>query len=94
MVGLILAFIFLTPSKWFRDQPHANSIAMIQAPEQGRSVFWIDPQQFKGVPEQDREIAASAMLKARTGKKQKLVKLEPIFDSEDEIRGYMAFTQP
>ena len=94
MVGLIVAFIFLTPSRWFRDQPHGNSIAMIQAPERNMSVFWIDPQQFKGVPEPLRETTASALLKARTGKKQKLVKLEPIFDSEDEIRGYMAFTQP
>ena len=35
MVGIILAFIFLTPREWFRDQPRippkASSIAMLPA---------------------------------------------------------------
>jgi hypothetical protein len=35
-----------------------------------------------------------ALLKARTGKKYNVVRLEPIIDSEQETKGYMAFTAP
>ena len=38
MVGLILAFIFLTPREWFRDQPRANSIVMLPS-EHGETVM-------------------------------------------------------
>ena len=38
MVGLILAFIFITPREWFRDQPRANSIVMLPA-ERGATEF-------------------------------------------------------
>jgi hypothetical protein len=93
MVGLILAFIFLTPPAWFRDQPRASSIVMLPS-ENGATVFWMDPDQLTPVAESERPERAGAMLKARTGKKYKIVRLEPIFDSEQEIRGYMAYTMP
>jgi hypothetical protein len=93
MVGIILLFIFLTPREWFRDQPRASSIVMVQSPARGTSEFWIEPQQLDGVPEAERKSRASALLDARF-KKQNLVRLEPIFDSEQEIRGYLAVTKP
>jgi hypothetical protein len=93
MVGLILAFIFLTPREVFRDQPRASSIVMLPA-EHGSNVFWMDSEQLVGVPEAQRATRASALLKARTGKKYDVVRLEPIVDSEQEIKGYMAFTTP
>jgi len=93
MVGLILAFIFLTPREWFRDQPRASSIVMLPA-EHGSTVFWMDSEQLGGVPEVERAGRASALLQAHTGKKYKVVRLEPIVDSEQEIKGYMAFTTP
>jgi len=94
MVGLILAFIFLTPRAWFRDQPRASSIVMLPS-EHGATVFWMDAEQFSsGATEADRSSKASALLKARTGKKYNVVRLEPIVDSEQEIKGYMAFTTP
>jgi hypothetical protein len=46
MVGIILAFIFLTPRDLFRDQPRipqASTIAMLPS-EHGSSVYWVDPQ--------------------------------------------------
>lgn len=92
MVGLILAFIFLTPRDWFRDQPRPSSIVMLPS-EHGATVFWMDSEQFSGAPEADRA-KAGALLKARTGKKYNVVRLEPIVDSEKEIKGYMAFTTP
>jgi len=93
MVGLILAFIFLTPRDVFRDQPRASSIVMLPA-ERGANVFWMDSEQFGNVTESERAARAGALLKARTGKKYNVVRVEPIVDSEQEIKGYMAFTTP
>jgi len=93
MVGLILAFIFLTPRDVFRDQPRASSIVMLPA-EHGANVFWMDSEQFGDVAEPERAARAGALLKARTGKKYNVIRVEPIVDSEQEIKGYMAFTTP
>jgi hypothetical protein len=93
MVGLIVAFIFLTPREWFRDQPRANSIVMLPA-EHGETVFWMDAEQLSNTPEAARTMQAGALLQARTGKKYHVSRLEPIVDSEQEIKGFMAFTTP
>jgi hypothetical protein len=93
IVGLILAFIFLTPRDVFRDQPRASSIVMLPA-EHGATVFWMDSEQLGDIPEGQRSARASALLKARTGKKYNVVRVEPIIDSEQEVKGYMAFTTP
>lgn len=93
MCGLILAFIFLTPRVWFRDQPRANSIVMLPS-EHGETVFWMDAQQLSSTPANARPQEAGALLQARTGKKYRVVRLEPIVDSEQEIKGFMAFTTP
>ena len=53
MVGIILAFIFLTPRDWFRDQPripNASSIAMLPS-ENGSLVFFVDRELLDGIPE-------------------------------------------
>ena len=89
MVGLILAFIFFTPREWFRDQPKASSIVMIRP-----DAFWMNSEQLANVPEAERVTRAAALLNARTGKKYNVVRLEPIVDSEQEIKGFMAFTTP
>src|SRR5579859_4504078 len=93
MVGLILAFIFLTPREWFRDQPRANSIVMLPS-EHGETVFWMDAQQLGNVTDSARTTEAAAVLQAKTGKKYRVVRVDPILDSEQEIKGYMAFTAP
>ncbi|MDX2153877.1 MAG: hypothetical protein SFV54_24260 [Bryobacteraceae bacterium] len=90
MVGLILAFIFLTPREWFRDQPRAGSIVMLPA-EQQTNVYWLEPDLLLAVPEERRFANAAELLKAQ--KRLELVRLEPIFDSEQEIRGFMAYTR-
>jgi hypothetical protein len=94
MVGLILVFIFATPRDWFRDQPRASSVVMV--PTDHGAGFWIEPELLAGVPESDRLARAGQLLKDRTpaGKKHAITRLEPIFDSEQEIKGYMAFTTP
>jgi len=93
MVGLILAFIFLTPRGWFRDQPRiprASRIAALPA-ERGALIFWIEAELLEGVPEERRLRKAEDLLRFQTGEKQNLVRLEPVLDSEQEIKGYIAF---
>jgi hypothetical protein len=92
MVGLILAFLFLTPRGWFRDQarlPRANKIAMLQGGH-GTSVYWIDSALLTSIPEPQRLDKVREMLRAR-GETQTVVRLEPALDSEAETTGYIAF---
>lgn len=92
MVAIIVAFIFLTPREWFRDQPRASNVVMV--PSEHGSAFWIEPELLAGVSEGARAERASSMIQARTGKKHAVTRVEAIFDSEKDIRGYMAFTTP
>jgi len=93
MVGLILAFIFLTPREFFRDQPRAYNITMLP-PVAGASVYWMEPELLAGVPETDRAQKASDLVRGRFGRSQALLRLEPIFDEEKEIKGFLAYTRP
>ena len=97
MVAIILAFIFLTPREWFRDQPRiprASNIAMLPG-ENGSEMYLIDPELLSGIPENQRMERLSGILKSRTGKNQTILRVQPIYDdSEKELKGYMAFTKP
>jgi hypothetical protein len=93
MVALILAFIFLTPRGFFRDQPRAYSITMLP-PDQGASVFWIEPELLVNVAETDRDAKASDLLRGRFGRSHTLTRLQPIYDDEKEIKGFLAYTRP
>ncbi|MDP9054069.1 MAG: hypothetical protein M3N93_07160 [Acidobacteriota bacterium] len=91
----ITLFIFLAPRQWFRDQPritHASQITSL--PSHGESVFWIESELISSYPENERLDRLSRLLSARTGKTQQLTRIEPILDSEQEIKGYMAFAKP
>jgi hypothetical protein len=92
---VIAAFIFYSPRQWFRDQPripHASRITSL--PSHGESVFWIESELVSSFPESERLDKLGKLLTARTGKTQSLTRIEPIFDSEQEIKGYMAFARP
>jgi len=96
MVGLILAFIFLTPRNWFRDQPRtpqASQVALLGAGH-GSNIFWIEPELLSGVAEDQRFDKAARILRERTGRQVVLTRVEPILDSEQEIKGYMAVARP
>ena len=97
MVALILLFIFATPREWFRDQPRiprASNITMMPG-ENSSNMFLIDPELLSGVPEDQHLSKLAEILKTRTGKKQSVLRLQPIYDdSENELKGYMAFTNP
>jgi hypothetical protein len=90
MVALIVAFVFLTPREWFRDQPRAANVVMLPS-EKGVEHFWIAPELMANLTEDARLARANQLLKSRTGKHHRVSRLEPIFDSEQEIRGFMAY---
>jgi hypothetical protein len=97
MVGLILAFVFLTPRSWFNDQeriPGASRIAMLQAHDTNGHWYWIDAELLSNVPEAQRLAKASEMLRVRAGEKRPVVRVEPMKNSESEVKGYIAFTRP
>src|ERR1039457_1962802 len=96
IVGIILAFIFLIPRDWFHDQPRmpkASSIAMLPA-ENGSSPFFVDADLLKNTPENQRVAKLTELLQSRTSNRHlKVIRVEPILDSEGELQGYMAFAR-
>jgi hypothetical protein len=91
IVGVILAFIFLTPREWFRDQPRTpQSSAISLLP----GSYWLEPELLSSVPEQRRPAQAESILQARYKKQQKVTQLQPIYDSEQELKGFIVFTRP
>jgi hypothetical protein len=96
VVGIILAFIFLTPREWFGDQPRipkASNISMISS-ESGVSAFFVEASLVTGSPDEQRA-KLTELLKIRTGNKRlNVTRVEPVRDSEGELEGYMAFARP
>jgi len=93
MVAMILAFIFLTPREFFKDWPQASTIARVSS-EHGLNVFWVDPELLNSIPESDRASRVQQMLRSRNGRRETVVRVEPIFGNEREIEGYTVFTKP
>ncbi|HWQ54928.1 MAG TPA: hypothetical protein VN442_14680 [Bryobacteraceae bacterium] len=97
MVGIILVFIFLTPREWFRDQPRipqTSNIAMLPS-EHGSTVFWIDLQLLDGIPEGQRASKATEVLRTASGNTRlEISQVQPVWNSENELLGYMAFARP
>jgi len=97
MVAIILAFVFLTPRDWFRDQPRipkASHIAMLPA-ERGTSPFFVDTQLLEKIPVDQRVARLTDLLQKSTGNRNlAVIRVEPILDSEGELQGYLAFARP
>ena len=96
IVGLILAFIFLTPRAWFHDQPripYASAVTMLPA-ENGSTPFYIDPELLAGVPENQRADKLTGILQGRmSNRKIRVIRVEPILNSEGELQAYMALAR-
>ena len=92
---LIVVFIAFAPRQWFRDQPRIPAAGqVVSLPGHGESVFWIESELVSSFPENERLEGLSKVLTQRTGKTQHLTRIEPILDSEQEVKGYMAFARP
>lgn len=92
VVAIILAFIFLTPRDWFRDQPRASSVVMLPE-EHGARVYWIEPDLLTGSEESTRAARAAELIRKFYGRKENIVRLEPIYDAEEDVKGFMAYTR-
>ncbi len=72
------------------DQPRIQYASQISD-----GVFWIEPELVNFTePEQHRLQDHGKALTLRTGKKQTILRIEPIVDAEKEVKGYMAYTRP
>jgi len=96
IVGLILAFIFLTPREWFHDQPripHASAITMLPT-ENGSTPFYVDPQLLADVPENQRVSKLTQTLQTRMNNRRlRVIRVEPILNSEGELQGFLALAR-
>src|SRR5260370_42343282 len=91
LVAVILAFIFLTPRDWFRDQPripHASSIALLPS-ENGSTVFFVDAQLLAGTAENQPVAKLTAVLQARISKRRLAgTRGEPVLTYEADVEEY------
>ena len=97
MVGLILAFIFLTPREVFRDGPGCRSHTASRCcpPRMAFLQFFVDPGLLKGVPENERVAKLTELLQSSTSNRRlTITRVEPVLDSDGELQGYMAFARP
>ncbi len=93
MVAIILAFIFLTPRDWFRDQPRIPSASsIIPLPADG---FFVPIEVLAKTPDNQRIVSLTRQIRTLPGRSHFTVtRIEPILNSESELQGYMAFARP
>jgi hypothetical protein len=92
-VGIILAFIFLTPRDWFRDQPRVGGIATLRS-DRDESSFFVDAALLEKTPESERIKRVAEILPRTANRRLSVIRVEPILNSEGELQGYMAFAKP
>ncbi|WP_031500746.1 hypothetical protein [Bryobacter aggregatus] len=92
IVALLLVFIFFTPREIFRDQPRASSVVMVPASD-GAFVFYIDPHVLGQVSEDRRRADASRMIEQKYKEKWDVVRLETLYDAENEVKGFLAYAK-
>jgi len=91
IVAVILLFIFLTPRDWFRDQPRTpqgSAISSIPAS------YWLEPELLRDIPDNERVARASSILRSKYNKRQTVTQLQPIYNSEHELQGFIVFARP
>jgi hypothetical protein len=100
MVGVIVAFVFLTPREWFHDQPRipqSHEVALLPSPK-GTSVFWLEPELISSIPHDASDAVlypkVREILKNKTGREQSLIRVDRVYNSEHELTGYMAAAKP
>jgi hypothetical protein len=90
IVAALLAFIFLTPRELFRDQPRASGVAMVPSPGGGH-VFYLDHASLEQIAEPQRIQAAHRLIEAKYKERWDIVRLETLYDSENEVKGFLAY---
>ena len=92
MVALILAFVFLTPRHWFRDQPESppavSDVVFLRSDSAGK-VYWLRAS-LLDVQTNDTAIqSARRVLRALTGKPVEVTRIEPVErDPQGQVISY------
>jgi hypothetical protein len=89
IVAVLLLFIFATPRDWFRDQPRSKS-AIYLLP----GSYWLQPDSLSDIPEDQRPAKAASLLLDTYKKRYTVTQLQPIYNSEKELQGFIVFTRP
>lgn len=92
IVAVLLAFIFFTPRELFRDQPKASSVVMVPASD-GTFVFYIDPHVLGLINESKRMGEAKQMIAQKYKENWDVVRLETLYDAENEVKGFLAYAK-
>jgi len=97
IVIVLLAFIFLTPRDLFRDQPRPVRVAMVPA-ETGTDVYFIDPSVLAKVGDDTvgadkRKAEAAALIEQQFKHRRTVVRVETLYDSENEVKGFLAYAK-
>ncbi len=92
IVAVLLAFIFFTPRELFRDQPRGTSVVMVPASD-GAYVFYIDPHELAQVSDERRRAEAVRMIERKYKEKWDVVRLETLYDAENEVKGFLAYAK-
>jgi hypothetical protein len=91
IVVVLLIFIFLTPRAWFWDQPRTPQSSAISLMP---GSYWLEPELLAGVPDDQRSARASAIIQAKYKKHQTVTQWQPIYNSEQELQGFIVFARP
>jgi hypothetical protein len=97
IVGIILAFLFLTPRDWFRDQPRipqASDITALRAADGGHQ-YLVNSEALANVAKDRQVETLTRLLRARSGNRHLIVTgIESVPDSEGELQVYIVYTRP
>jgi hypothetical protein len=93
VVGLILAFIFLTPRSVFNDQPRAPGVVRLPA-YNGAGVFFIEAALLKGATPEALTAEAAAAVSRRIGRKAEVARVLPVVAEGEQPAGYMVYLKP
>lgn len=93
VVGLILAFIFLTPRSVFNDQPRAPSVVRLPLQE-GAGVFFVESDLLGGEAAGSLEEQAQVLVSKRVGRKVAVARVDPVEDDGGAVKGYMVYLRP
>ena len=96
IVAIILAFIFLTPSSLFNDQPRLPSVRQLgtMTDDQGTKVFVIEPFELDGASDADQASRLQELLRRRTGEDLQVIEARPTTDESGDVTAYLVYARP
>ena len=92
---LIVAALRRAPPRWFRDQPLVPTVVEITSPtaHPGESTFYMEPAVVDNIPDDKRGVEISRILSARARRKLTMTRIDPIYNSEQDVVAYTAYAK-